>query len=153
MEYLQEERVKVCGLGSSISRGEVFWLGPVLSHKQFISVDPGSPSPYRSSLFMESKPEMAIFPFLNDNRMKEMQQPRASLIFYFHPLSSFYTNHFKFSTGFPDSVTKAEVHFSPFTLERRTKKRMGKQILIFLKKEMLTHKPQWIHRSKVLLVP
>lgn len=121
MEYLQEERVKVCGLGSSISRGELFWLGPVLSHKQFISVDPGSPSPYRSSLFMESKPEMAIFPFLN-NRMKEMQQPRASLIFYFHPLSSFYTNHFKFSTGFPDSVTKAELHFSPLLWREEQRK-------------------------------
>ena len=121
MEYLQEERVKVCGLGSSISRGELFWLGPVLSHKQFISVDPGSPSPYRSSLFMESKPEMAIFPFLN-NRMKEMQQPRASLIFYFHPLSSFYTNHFKFSTGFPDSVTKVELHFSPLLWREEQRK-------------------------------
>ena len=78
----------------------------------------------------------------------------ASLICSLRPLSSFPTNHFKFSIGFPNSGTNADIHFSPFTLERGIKKRMGKQnFIFFLKKEMVTHKAQWIHRRQSSFCP
>lgn len=78
-----------------------------------------------------SRAETATSPTFPTLTSSVIKRPSGSLICRLHLLSSLF--HFKFSMGFPDSGSKAEISFSLFTSERerRIKKRMRKTKFYF----------------------